>query len=209
MSIKRHHSSVVFSLLIAGLVGLFNVGAVIAGAPSDACALLTAPEVSSALGAVVGQGQPVIPNNTTLCGWSEQGVPAGTARNVTLSLMTVKSFENGKTPMTGITKTPVSGIGDDAYFIEPPATVSGLSVRKGDVCFQIKARSNPGWFKTGKTPASQEKDRGVDRALALEVLKKLGGVTGERTAVASSSAVPQSKAAWSNPPASWSLDPHQ
>ena len=174
MRIKRRHSSVVFCRpVIAGLVGLFGIGAANAGVPSDACALLTAPQVSSALGADVGTGQPVIPSNTTLCSWSEQGVPAGTERNVTVSLMSVKSFENGKTPMTGITKTPLSGIDDDAYFIETRTTVSGLSVRKGDTSFQIKARSNPKWFKTGKTPESEKKDQAVDRALALEILKKL------------------------------------
>jgi hypothetical protein len=174
MNIQRRHSAGVFSLpIIAGLVGLFNVGAVNGGTPSDACALLTAAQVSSALGAVVGPGQPIMPNHTTLCTWREQGVPAGTERNITVSLMTVKSFDNGKTPMTGITKTPVSGVGDDAYFIEPRGMAAGLSVRKGDICFQVRARSNSTWFKSGKTPESEEKDQGVDRALALEILKKL------------------------------------
>ena len=171
MSIKRHRYSIVVSLQI--IAGLSSLGAVKAGTPSDACALLTAPQVSSALGTVVGQGQPITPNNTTSCTWSEQAVPAGTERNVTVSLMTAKSFENGKTPMTGITKTPVGGIGDDAYFIEPHAMTAGLSVRKGDACFQVRARSNPKWFKTGKTPESEKKDQEIDRALALEILKKL------------------------------------
>jgi hypothetical protein len=174
MNIKRHHSSVASPLpIIAGLLCLFNCQAVRAGAPGDACALLTAPQVSSALGAVVGPGEPIMPNHTTVCTWREQGVPAGTERNVSVSVMAVKSFENGKIPMTGITKTPVSGIGDEAYFIEPRGMAAGLSVRKGDTCFQIRARSNPTWFKTGKTPESEAKDQAVDRALALEILKKL------------------------------------
>jgi hypothetical protein len=159
--------------LMAALIGLSNVSAANAGTPSDACALLTAPQVSGALGVSVGQGQPVIPNNTTICTWSEQGASAGTERNVTVSLMTAKSFENGKTPMTGIAKTPVSGVGDDAYFIEPHGMSMGLSVKKGDAYFQVRARSNPKWFKTGKTPESEQKDQDVDRALALEILKKL------------------------------------
>jgi hypothetical protein len=160
-------------MIIAGFIGLASSGAVNADTPGDACALLTAPLVSNALGASVGPGQPVIPNNTKICTWSEQAAPAGAERNVTVSLMTAKSFENGKTPMAGITKTPVSGIGDDAYFIEPHGMTAGLSVRKGDACFQVRARSNPTWFKTGKTPESEQKDQSVDRALALEILKKL------------------------------------
>ncbi len=173
MNIIRHRYSIVNLPIIAGLIGLASAGAVNAGTPGDACALLTAPQVSSALGASVGPGQPVIPNNTTICTWSEQGAAASTGRNVTVSLMTTKSFEAGKTPMTGITKTPVSGIGDDAYYIEPHGMAAGLSVRKGDACFQVRARSNPQWFKTGKTPESDQKDQSVDRALALEILKKL------------------------------------
>jgi hypothetical protein len=49
----------------------------------------------------------------------------------------------------------------------------GLSVRKGDTCFQVRARSNPKWFKTGKTPQSEQTDQSGDRALALEILQKL------------------------------------
>jgi hypothetical protein len=173
MNNKRHHCSVVSSLsIIAGLLCFFSFR-VSAGAPGDACALLTAPQVSNALGAVIAPGQPILPNNATVCTWTEQGVPAGTERNVSVSLLTVKSFENGKTPVTGMAKTPVSGLGDAAYFVESHGAIAGLSVRKGDACFQIRARSNPKWFKTGKTPESEAKDQAVDRALALEILKKL------------------------------------
>jgi hypothetical protein len=174
MSIKRHQSSIVpFLPIIAGLLSLFNFHVAKAGAPGDACALLTAAQISTALGASVGPGKPILPSNTTLCTWLEQGVPEGTERNVAVSLMTVKSFEIGKTPMTGMTKTPVSGLGDDAYFVEAHSMTAGLNVKKGDTCFQVRSRSNPKWFKTGKTPESEQKDQAVDRALALEILKKL------------------------------------
>jgi hypothetical protein len=173
MKIIHDRHSILSLPIITGLLGVGNVGAVNADTPNDACALLTVSQVSSALGASVGPGQPVMPNNATTCTWVEQGVAAGTERNVTVSLMTAKSFENGKTPMPGITKTPVSGIADDAYFIEPHGMTVGLSVRKGDACFQVRARSNPKWFRTGKTPESEQKDQGADRALALEILKKL------------------------------------
>jgi hypothetical protein len=174
MSIKRHHSPVLAALPItAGLLCIFNFQAVNAGPPGDACALLTAPQISTALGASVGPGKPILPNHTTVCTWLEQGVAVGTERNVSVGLMTLKSFEIGKTPITGITKTPVSGLGDDAYFVEAHGMAAGLSVRKGDTCFQVRARSNPTWFKTGKTPESEAKDQAVDRALALAILKKI------------------------------------
>lgn len=127
MNTIRHRYSIVNLMIIAGFTGLASSGAVDAGTPGDACALLTAPQVSSALGACVGPGQPVMPNNTKTCTWSEQGASTGAERNVTVSLMTATSFENGKTPMTGV----------------------------------------------AKTPESEQKDQSVDRALALEILKKL------------------------------------
>jgi hypothetical protein len=173
MSNKQPHSSVSCLPFIAGLLCLFNVGAVNAGPPNDACALLTAPQVSGELGAVVGPGEPMMPDKPMVCTWREQGVPAGAERNVSVSLMTLKSFEFGKTPTAVMTKTPVSGVGDEAYFTEPHGMVASLSVRKGDTCFQIRTRSNSQWAKTGKTPESEVKDQAVDRALALEILKKL------------------------------------
>jgi hypothetical protein len=36
-----------------------------------------------------------------------------------------------------------------------------------------RGRSNAKWFKTGKTPESEQKDRSVERTLALEILKIL------------------------------------
>jgi hypothetical protein len=41
----------------------------------------------------------------------------------------------GKIPIKGTTKTPVSGIGDDAYYITAGGWGTRLSVRKGDVAF--------------------------------------------------------------------------
>lgn len=173
MNNKRFHSAVVSLPVLAGILCLLNCHAVNAGVPSDACALLTAQQVSAELGAVVGPGESMMPNKPLLCTWKEQGVPSGAERNVSVSLMSVKSFEFGKTPTPIITKTPVSGIGDEAYLTEPRGMVASLSVRKGDTCFQIRTRSNPQWAKNGKTPESEVKDHAVDRALALEILKKL------------------------------------
>jgi hypothetical protein len=50
MNIIHRGKSIVSLPIIAVLVGLSYVGAVNAGTPSDACVLLTAPQVSSALG---------------------------------------------------------------------------------------------------------------------------------------------------------------
>jgi hypothetical protein len=173
MNNKRYHAFLISLPVFTGILYLFTGQAVNAGAPTDACALLTAPQVSNALGAVVGPGEPLMADKPIVCTWKEQGVPAGAERNVSVSLMTSKSFEFGKTPTAVMTKTPVSDVGDEAYFTEPHGMVASLSVRKGETYFQIRTRSNSQWTKTGKTPESEAKDHAVDRALALEILKKL------------------------------------
>jgi len=173
MNNKRHHSAVISLPVFTGILFLFDCQVVNAGAPSDACALLTAPQVSSELGAVVGPGEPLMADKPMLCTWREQGVPAGAARNVSVSLISSKSFEFSKTPTPVMTVTPVSDVGDEAYFTEPHGMVTSLNVRKGATYFQVRTRSSSQWPKTGKTPESDAKDHAVDRALALEILKKL------------------------------------
>jgi hypothetical protein len=55
MSTRRDRYAIVITLTI--IAGISSLGAVKAGTPGDACSLLTAPQVSSALGATVGPGQ--------------------------------------------------------------------------------------------------------------------------------------------------------
>jgi hypothetical protein len=155
MSNKQPHSSVFCLPFIAGLLCLFNVGAVNAAPPSDACALLTAPQVSGELGAVVGPGEPMMPE--------EQGVPAGAERNVSVSLMTLKSFEFGKTPTAVMTKTPVSGVGDEAYFTDPHGMVASLSVRKGVSVGQD--RKDAGIGGKGSRGRSRPRARNLEKTL--------------------------------------------
>ena len=65
MSTRRDRYLIVITLQI--IAGISSSSAVMAGTPSDACSLLTAPQVSGALGVTVGQGQPLMPNNATIC----------------------------------------------------------------------------------------------------------------------------------------------
>jgi hypothetical protein len=67
-----------------------------------------------------------------------------------------------KTPLPGVTKAPVSGIGDDAVF----TTIGGLttpSVKKGKIAFIVRLYGVPG----------QAKQMAVEKSLAVDVLAKL------------------------------------
>ena len=127
----------------------------------DACALLTTAQVSAALGTAVEAGKPIAPNVKS-CGWAPPGGPKIDAKKVTVTLITLKSFDAGKTPVQGIEKTPLSGVGDDAVYITTPGFGTGLNVKKGNSAFQVRV----GGFKAG-----QEKE--IEKALALEIIKKL------------------------------------
>jgi hypothetical protein len=130
-------------------------------APGDACALLTQAEVSAALGIQVTAGQRLIPSDPRICGWSPPGGPSIDGKKLLVTLMTERQFNLGKTPMTGIAKTPVSGIGDDAYYVTAGGLGTALSVKKGSFYVQIKV---------GGFPTDVLKDK--EKTLALEALAK-------------------------------------
>jgi len=138
-------------------------------APGDACSLLTPAEVSAVLGEKIlpGKHPPAMPNGKvimTLCMFGPSADPGIEDKKAVLTIITTRSFENGTIPMQGITKTPVSGIGDEAVFIITPGFGSGLNVRKGGSAFQIRVNG-------GHLTTQQEQD--LEKALAKDVVARL------------------------------------
>ena len=137
--------------------------------PVDACALLTQAQVSAVLGASVGPGQPMMPGNHSTCSWSEPGASKGNGKRVALDvfgpiggLSPADRFNNAKKPVQSITKTPVTGVGDDAYFITTPGLGTGLNVRKGSSVFQLRVNGFP-----------PDQIQTIEKVLAKDVLAKL------------------------------------
>jgi hypothetical protein len=113
-------------------------------AGSDACTYLSGTQISAVLGVTIDAGQHIGPG-AALCGWGEPNDPSHSGKHVLLTLYRavgklspIERFENGKTPIQGIAKTPVRGVGDDAYFIDTPGFGLGLNVKKGSSAFQVK-----------------------------------------------------------------------
>jgi hypothetical protein len=96
-----------------------------------------------------------------LCGWAPAGGPRD-GKKLSVNLMTERAFEVGKTPVHGIAKTPVSGVGDDAYFVTDGGRGTGLAVKSGGIYVQIWV----GGFRA-------EKQKELEKALALQMLTKL------------------------------------
>jgi hypothetical protein len=131
--------------------------------PTDACTMLTIDQINTTLDAKLVVGEHIVPSNTLLCGWSEPGGPTITNKRVTLSITNPQKFEIGKTPVKGVDKTPVGGIGDDAFYTTASGLGTTLSVKKGDFCFNLNVKGN---FPLDKVKA-------MEKTLAQDVLAKV------------------------------------
>jgi hypothetical protein len=141
--------SISFALIPCCLI-LFAAAAVPsvkAAPPSDACSLLTQAQVSGVLGISAGAGKHIFPNTASSCGWGQEG-PGGKRVVVSIytqigSLTPIDRFNNAKKPFQGVTKTPVSGVGDDAVSVTTPGFGTGLIVRKGASAFDVRVYGFP------------------------------------------------------------------
>jgi hypothetical protein len=112
-------------------------------AATDPCALLSPAQVNSVLGGNVGAGKALA---TTVCIWAEPRQSTGTTvKRVTLTLQKPQAFAYAKMPVNSkdITKTPVSGVGEDAVYGTTMGKFSVLTVKKGDVVFSVRVDGFP------------------------------------------------------------------
>jgi hypothetical protein len=165
MNSKRPILSAIGAL---GLLTLCGACAAYAAPPSDPCSLLTPAQVSAVLGVNVGAGNRLA---SKVCDWSASGQPAGTsAKKVTVTLLDAQGFAATKMPVNskGITKTPVSGVGDDAVFGTTSGLATTLSVKKGDFFFVVRVSGFP-----LNPPSALDEVQAKEKTLALQILSKL------------------------------------
>ena len=129
---RIHGGAAVFVALLAN-------GARVAGAqaPSNPCSPVSTAQVTNALGEAVADGKQ---QNAKTCAWV-----ADVPKHEIVSLMFSPpgDWDTRKTrQMVGVTKTPVSGIGDDAFF-ETAANFGTLYVKKGSVTFMVRVYGVP------------------------------------------------------------------
>ena len=148
-----------------------------AAPPNDACSLVTQAQVSAALGASMGAGSHVTPTFLRTCTWNPSGSSGNGVRALTLYIQSADQYEAGKQmleqmkTMAKVEKhgnsqppviTPLSGIGDDAFYLDMANTMS-LIAKKGNVEFKFVIY--------GDLPG--EKKKAAEKTLALEVVSKL------------------------------------
>ena len=125
-------------ILIGGILVSYTPRSFAAG---EACALITQAQVSAALEVPVDAGTPI--GRPSTCQWTGKG------RFATLTITqplggksAVERFNAGKTStLPGIVAEPVSGVGDEAYYVYFSNTTRaglGLVVKKGSSAFEIR-----------------------------------------------------------------------
>jgi hypothetical protein len=135
----------------------------IARTRDNACSLLTDAQVGAALGVSVQPGRPLA---STSCQWRDAS--KNSAKKVTLTLLTSNMYAMGKTPLAGVEKPALSGVGDEAFYkyIDAPRyeriKVVDLDVKKGDKMFGVGVSG---------LPVDDAKARA--KTLAQEVLPKI------------------------------------
>jgi hypothetical protein len=91
------------------------------------------------------------------------------SKKVTVTIQDPRAFEHAKMPVGGgITKTPASGIGDDAVYGTTPKFAALLTVKKGDVVFVVRVYGFP--IDSGKP---LDEIQAKEKTLALEILSRL------------------------------------
>lgn len=104
------------------------------------CAVLTQAQIGAATGAAVGAGSPIARPGT--CQWSGAGkIVTLTINQLRAGKTPVEQFNDGKKTFPGITIEPVSGVGDDAYYVFYAGSNRaglGILVKKGTSVFEIR-----------------------------------------------------------------------
>ena len=145
-------------------------------ASGDACKLLTAVQVTAALGVPVDEGAYIDATHPEFCVWRESGKQPMMAQNVEVHFMTARQFE---APKTGpFAKGPEGGLGDEAYWSYTAGIGYSLSIKKGSTYIRVQCRPIAnGMARRSDTPATKaqldEKTKSIEKTIGTEVLKKL------------------------------------
>lgn len=121
--------------LLAALHGLLFLGflnAAAAAAPAEACALLSAQQVSRAAGIPTSQGVPLSVSGNG-CAW------AGTGKSrvrVTMVLWAGSEWPRLQGPLPHTRTTVLTGLGDEAFY-SMLGPFTSLSVKKADTIFVL------------------------------------------------------------------------
>lgn len=134
--------TIALSAALLGSIVLSYADTSSAAQPAVACPLLTQAQIGAAIGGTANAGEPIV--IPTSCQWTgQQGKRVTlTINRVRANRSPVEQFNAAKTTVVpGITVEPVSGVGDDAYYVYYSGQNRlgcGLAVKKGNSAFEIR-----------------------------------------------------------------------
>jgi hypothetical protein len=136
-----------------------------AGAPKtlDACSLITTDEAAAALGEPVDPGTVPEPGASS-CLFSGHPAQGISIDGVEISITGVGGFDPNKKSIPGLTITPVSGVGDAAYYVSIGAGYQVLNVKKGQTTFTVSVL---------KASTSDSQLQSAENTLALAILGRI------------------------------------
>jgi hypothetical protein len=117
-----------------------------AGHP-DACSLLTTAQISAAVGVTFGAGESS--TEGAVCQWIAAGPSPGHGKTLQVDIMGqignmsgVDRFNAAKQKIGNQSKTPITGVGDEAYYVNddpkfPVSNFTSINVRKGNTAFNV------------------------------------------------------------------------
>lgn len=131
---------------------------------TDACTLVTAAQVSAAVGFSVGEGKHVMPTFVKTCTWT--GSSGSGVQSVTLNLQTASFFDGAKRQAAMMVSASAvlkpAGVGEDSYFLVEGTQVM-LWVKKGGGSFKVAVYKQ----------IAVDKKEAMELALAKQVVSKL------------------------------------
>jgi len=130
----------------------------------NACSLLTSAQVSAATNTPVGEGTYLMPTFRKTCTWTASHPVAQGVKIVTVSFETAEMFSGGMAEgrNPGVSSTPVSGLGDSAYYLVA-ADMAALHIKKQGLTLKVAVYA--------KLPIAQVE--AMEKTLAAEVVSKL------------------------------------
>ena len=144
---------------------LFVCSPLFAAGASDACSLLTPAGVGKVLGVTVTAGKSGLP----YCDWDQAGNTKPDRKRASLQIVQPKGkrtpvdqFANPMPPSPGVTKLPLSGVGDDSYYMSSEASGTYLLVKKGSTVFRVRVFG-----------VTTDQAKAMEKTLAQDVVGKL------------------------------------
>ena len=146
------------TLLFAAAITLISAGAH-AQAP---CSLLTPEQIKAVINSPVEAGQAGVAKDSNECTWSDS---RGEDR-VYIALQPRASFQTTRAQIVknGGHPTPVTGVGEDAFFVSSGDTSSAL---------YVLAKNHLLLLTVSGPNASQQDNQGFEKALATQILPQL------------------------------------